>query len=58
MRWARNVAHKMRNVNKMLVRKPEGKKQLGDTGVDGRITLKLISKDNCVKVFHANDILF
>jgi hypothetical protein len=33
----------MRNVYKILVQKPEGKRPLGDLGVDGRI-LKWISR--------------
>jgi hypothetical protein len=33
---------KMRGVYRFLVGKPEGKNNLGDPGVDGRITLKLI----------------
>jgi hypothetical protein len=31
-----------RGVYKSLVRKPEGKRQLGDPGVDGRIILRWI----------------
>jgi hypothetical protein len=32
----------MRGVYRVLVRKPKGKRPLGDTGVDGRIILKWI----------------
>jgi len=42
MRWAGHVARmgERRDVYKILVGKPEGKKHLGDPGVDGRITLE------------------
>jgi hypothetical protein len=33
---------KIRNVYKILVRKPEGKKPLEDLSIDGRITLEWI----------------
>jgi hypothetical protein len=35
---------KMRNTHKILVRKREGKKNLEDIGVDGRVLLKWILK--------------
>ena len=42
MRWAGHVAlmGERRGVYRVLVGKPEGKSQLGDQGVDGRIILR------------------
>jgi hypothetical protein len=42
MRWAGHVAgmEEMRNAHKILVQKPEGKRQLGRPRCDGRIILK------------------
>jgi len=42
MSWAGHVARigEMRNAYKMLVGKPEGKRPLGNVGVDKRIILK------------------
>jgi hypothetical protein len=42
MKWAEHVARmdEMRNAYKILVRKPEGRDHLENTGVDGRIILK------------------
>jgi hypothetical protein len=39
MTWMGNVACKgeLRNAHKILVRKPEGKNQYEDLGIDGRI---------------------
>ena len=44
MRWAGHVARmgENRGVQRVLVRKPEGKRPLGDQDVDGRIILKWI----------------
>jgi len=44
MRWAVHVARMVerRGVYRVLVGKPEGKNQLGDPGVDGRIILRWI----------------
>jgi CRISPR/Cas system-associated protein Cas7 (RAMP superfamily) len=41
MRWAGHVAHMvdMKNAYKILVGKPEGKRQSEDTGIYGRIIL-------------------
>jgi hypothetical protein len=41
IRWARHVAHR-RGVYIVFVGKPEGKRPLGKTGVDGRIILRWI----------------
>jgi hypothetical protein len=42
MRWVGHVAHmgEERGVNKVLVRKPENKRQLRDPGIDGWIILR------------------
>jgi len=42
MRWARHVARvgQMKNVFKILVRKPEGKRLLARLGVNGKIILE------------------
>jgi len=44
MKWAENVARmgERRGVHRILVGKPEGKRPLGDLGVDGRIILRWI----------------
>jgi hypothetical protein len=44
MRWSGHAARigERRVVYRVLVGKPEGKNQLGDTGTDGRIILKWI----------------
>ena len=44
MRWARYVAYIVegRCLYRILVGKPEGREHLGDTGVDGSITLRWI----------------
>ena len=44
MRWAGHVARMVegRGVYRVLVGKPEGKRPLGETGVDGRIILEWI----------------
>jgi len=46
MRWAGHVARmgEERDVYKVLVGKPEGRKHYGDLGVDGRIILGWISR--------------
>jgi len=46
MRWAGHVAHmrEERGVYRVLVGKPEGRKPLGDLGVDGWIILGWISR--------------
>ena len=46
MRWAGHVAHmgEERGVYRVLVGKPEGRRPLGDLGVDGRIILGWISR--------------
>ena len=44
MKWAENVARigERRGIYRILVGKPEGKRPLGDLGVDGRIILRWI----------------
>jgi hypothetical protein len=44
MRWAGHVANmgERRVVDRVLVEKPEGKRPLGDPGLDGRVILKCI----------------
>jgi len=44
MRWAGQVVRmgEKRGAYRVLVGKPEGKRQLGDPGVDGRMILRLI----------------
>jgi hypothetical protein len=44
MRWVGHVAcmGKKRSVYRVLMGKPEGKKSLGDPGIDGRIILRWI----------------
>jgi len=44
MRWAGHVAHMgfKRGIYRVLVAKPEGKKHLGEPGIDGRIILSWI----------------
>jgi len=44
MRWAGHVARmgERSGVYSVLVRKPEGRRPLGDPGIDGRIILRLI----------------
>jgi hypothetical protein len=43
MRWAGHVVRmgEIRDVYMVMVAKPEGKNHLGDTGVDGRIIIKV-----------------
>jgi hypothetical protein len=40
----------MRNAYKVFVLKPEGKRQLGDLGLDGKIILEWILGQQCGKV--------
>jgi hypothetical protein len=40
----------MRDENKVLFGKPEGKRPLEDTGIDGRIILELILQKQCESV--------
>jgi hypothetical protein len=44
MRWVGNVAHigEGRGMYRVLVGKPEGKRLLGDLGIDGRIVIRRI----------------
>ena len=44
MKWAGHVAHmgERRGVYRFLARKPEGKSNLEDPGIDGRIILRWI----------------
>jgi len=44
MRWARRVARmgERRGAYRIWVGKPEGKNQLEDPGIDGRVTLRWI----------------
>jgi hypothetical protein len=41
MRWAGHVAEK-RGIYRVLMGKPESKRPLGDSGIDGRIILRWI----------------
>jgi hypothetical protein len=43
IRWVGHVARMGRRVCMVLVWKPEGKRQLGDIGIDERIVLKYVS---------------
>ena len=44
MRWAGHVVHigARRDVHRILVREPEGKRTLGNPGINGRIILRRI----------------
>jgi hypothetical protein len=41
----------IRNAYRILIRKPEGKRPLEDTGVRGRIILKWISKEQGMRTW-------
>jgi hypothetical protein len=55
MRWLGQITYRgnMKNVYKILVRKPDGERPLEDLGVDGRITLKWILKNEGKSVWTA-----
>jgi hypothetical protein len=52
MRWAGDIAHmgEVRNVDKILVGKLEGKRPSGRLCIDGRIILKWVLGKQCWRV--------
>jgi hypothetical protein len=59
IRWAGNVARvgEKRGVYRVLVGKPEGKRPLGEPGLDGRIVLRWICRKWDVRVWTGSSCL-